>query len=65
MIKGVTRSQLCYKKINVAIMYTMEWIGNIRSSGVGQEAIITVRCCESTITLLIVNAMPTLLIGVL
>ena len=65
MIKGVTRSQLGYKKINLAIMYTMEWIGNIRSSGVGQEAIITVRCCENTIALLIVNAMTTLLIGVL
>lgn len=65
MIKGVTRSQLCFRKINLAIMCTMEWIGNIRSSGVGQEAILTVRCCESSIALLIVNATPTLLIGVL
>lgn len=65
MIKGVTRSQFCFRKINLAIMCTMEWIGNIRSSGVRQEAIITVRCCESTIALLIVNATPTLLIGVL
>lgn len=65
MIKGVTRAHLFFKKINLAMMCTIEWIGNIRSSGVGQEAIITVRCCETTIALLIINAMPTLLISVL
>ena len=43
MIKGVSRSQLCFKKINLAITYTIEWSGEIRSSEVGQEAIITVK----------------------